>query len=119
MGKKYIIDGMEFDEDSIMVMFSDVFDWIGSFVLKKSDEELKWDVYDDYEPAHMADFRLDILVDSGYITKDIKLKAQKIRQLSEIMLAENKERSADVVRNSSEWHQIFSMADEVRAFLKK
>lgn len=59
---------------------------------------------------------MDILLDSGYITEDIKQKAQEMRNLSERMFAENMERSAATVRNSAEWKRIIFIADQIKVF---
>lgn len=117
--KKYIIDGMEFDADIVMKMFEEVFDYVGTFLLKKSDREMEGIIYEDYDfhYTNLADFRLDILCDSNYITNEIKEKAHKMRLLSEKMLSEGVERSSTVIRNTSEWNQIFSIADEIKLFL--
>jgi len=97
-------------------------DYIGSFLLALSDNiDLESRIYEDYDFHYtdMTNFMLDILVDSGYITEDIKIKSQKIRKLSDKMFADEVERSADFIRNSKDWNEIFSLADEIRQFLNK
>lgn len=118
--KKYIIDGIEFDVDIVMEMFKEVFDYVGSFVLEKDDDELQTIIFEDYDfyYPNLADFRLNILYDSGYITDNIKDKAQRMRILSEEMLNGGMERSAFIVRKSPEWKRIFLIADEIKEFLK-
>lgn len=117
--KKYIVDGVEFDADIVMEMFKEVFDYVGSFVLEKDDDELQTIIFEDYDfyYPNLADFRLNILYDSHYITDEMRHKAQEMRAFSEKMLNGNLRRSASVIRKSPEWRQIFLFADEIKAFL--
>ena len=120
MSKKYIIDNIEFNADVVMEGFKTIFHYIGSHVLKYDDQELADEIYEDYDFHYtdLADFRLDILLDSGHITDDIRLKAQEMRSLSEKMFAESVERSANIVRNSAEWQRIISLADQISGAFK-
>lgn len=122
MKKKYIIDNIEFNSDLEMEKFKEVFNFIGSFILNYNDRELEGIVYEEYDDRQcstLIDFKLDILLDSGYITHDIKTKAQEIQTLNEKVLNDKVERSASFIRNSLEWKRIIFLADEIREFLSK
>ena len=116
---KYFFNGQEFEASIVMDRFEQVFEYIGSFILQENDDELMGIIYEDYDFYYtdLADFRLDILVDNNYITDEIREKAHKMRVLSEKMLNEKVKRSAYIIRNSPEWNQIFSLADEIKLFL--
>ena len=121
MEKKYFVDNIEFDADIVMEMFRGVFEYIGSHVLDYDDLNLECEIYEDYDIQYMnlADWRLEILLDSGHITNDIKLKAQEMYQLSKGMFGDDVERTAQFIRTSPEWQKIVFLADEIKNFISK
>ena len=120
MSRKYIIDNIEFDSKIVMEMFEEVFCYIGSFILGENDEKIEGLIYEEYDSCAatgLIDFKLDILLDNNFITKEIKLKAQEMRILSDKMFGEDMERSASFIRTSPEWQKIIALADEIKSFL--
>ncbi len=119
MNKKYLIDNKEFDSDVVMEMFAQVFEYVGNFILGLSDDDLLGNIYEEYDFSYtdLADFRLDILLDNGNITEEIKVKAQEMRNLSEKMFEVGVERSVSFIKKSPEWRRIFTLAEEIRKFL--
>ena len=120
MNKKYIVNGFEWDIDVVIHNFQALFDNIGSFLLDENDEYLEGWIYEHYDMyfSWISNDYLEVLIGIGYITEEIKQKAQEMRILSDKMFEDNVECSAHIIRTSPEWQRIIFLADEIRAFLK-
>lgn len=119
VNNRYFVEKVEYYPKLLIEKIHEIFDYIGLHILDYDDEELECIIYEDYDCviSGFPNFQLEILLDSGYITEDIKHKVTEMRDLSEKMFGKGIERSATFVRNSPEWRRIIVLADQIRTLL--
>lgn len=97
-------------------MFYSVFEFCGSKVLQESDEVLTGIIYEDYLDyySYWVDDNLNFLRENGILSDHVVKKVQKIRNLSDKMFAPGMEFSAQFIRKSKTWKEIFDMVDKLK-----
>lgn len=99
--------------------FQDVFSHCGRFVLELSDEDLLYYLFEEFDTDAISFLNMETLVplrENGYIDDEIVSMCQSLRELY-FKFDPNTIWTAEEVRSSTEWLNLFCLADEIRARL--
>ncbi len=96
--------------------FKDVFSHCGCFLLELSDEDLLYYLFEEFDVdatsvLHMA--TLEPLRENGYIDDEIVSMCQSLREMY-FKFDQNTMWTAEEIRSSMDWLNLFCLADEIR-----
>ncbi len=103
-----------------ILAFYSAFNYCGSFILQLPDEDIELIAFEDYCWGNFMDKPIEELFELKVINEDIVKKVKRIRILSEhIFSPDNQiEFSAEYVKTSKEWKEIFNLADKIKSYLE-
>lgn len=105
----------EIPSSELNELFLDTLKRSSSNVMGKSDEEIEYDLFEEFDSgvnSFLHETNLNKLLKSRFIDKEIKKSSLVLREKAMFVL-ETESRDAETVRNSKSWGEIFFLSDSI------
>jgi hypothetical protein len=94
---------------------------MGKHLLVQNDETIEYELFEEFDISIISflhDKNLEKLLIEGFIDRETKNTTLTLRSKAFNLLNQEKNRSANFVRNSSQWDKVFELADGINELLK-
>lgn len=106
-------------DKQLMEMYLDTLEKCGAYLLKKSDEDIEYNLFEEFDigaTTFLHDTVLGKLKLAGYIDSNIIEKSKKLRN-QYMLLQDSNEYTVEYVKRSARWRKIMELSDEIKELI--